>query len=57
MRESKAEEAGFGVYCFDGSSFPVPDQNQGLAGLGFNGGVTAVKLDGLTFHKEVHAIA
>jgi hypothetical protein len=27
-----------------------------LAGLGFNGGVTAVKLDGLTFHKEVHAV-
>ena len=57
VKRLKAKEAGFGVYCFDGSSFPVPDQHQGLARLGFNGSVTAVKLDGLTFNKEVHAIA
>lgn len=57
VKRLKAKEAGFGVYCFDGSSFPVPDQHQSLARLGFNGGITAVKLDGLTFYKEVHAIA
>jgi len=57
VKRLKAKEAGFWIDGFDMYSLPVPDQHQGLAGLGFDGGVTAVKLDGLTFHKEVHAIA
>ena len=45
LRRSEAEEAGFGVYRFDWRSLPVPDQQQCLAGLRFNGRITNIELN------------